>query len=107
MVPRPLARPARSLLPTLLLGLATALVAVGCSGDEATPIDPANPPTTTTDLTGVTHQLEPTDQMRDAAAEQCLDDPTLDEGYVRAVDPETDRILAELTIDCDEVRSGG
>jgi len=78
-----------------------------CSGEEAIPIDPANPPTTAVDLTEVTHQIEPTQQMRDAAEQQCLDDATLAEGYVRAVEPETEEILAEVTVDCAEVRDQG
>jgi len=84
-----------------------AIVGVACSGEEAIPIDPANPPTTAVDLTDVTHQIEPTAQMQDAAEQQCLDDPTLAEGYVRAVEPETEEILAELTVDCAEVRDQG
>lgn len=87
----------------LVLGLGLA----ACSGEEAVPIDPANPPTTLPDLTDVTHGLEPTDQMREAAEQQCLDDPELDEGYIRAVDPDTEAVMAELTVDCAEVRAGG
>lgn len=93
-------------------GLVAALAAVGlaagaCSGEEATPIDPANPPTTAVDLTDVTHQIEPTEQMQEVAEQQCLDDVSLVEGYVRAVDPDTEAILSEVTVDCDEVRAGG
>ncbi len=83
-----------------------AALACGCSGEEAIPIDPANPPVSV-DLTDVTHGLEPTEQMRDAAEQQCLDDPDLIEGYVRAVDPDTGAMLAELSVGCDEVRRGG
>ncbi len=92
-------------LVSLVVGLT--LVAVACSGEEAIPIDPANPPTTAVDLTDVTHQIEPTQQMQDAAEQQCLDDPALTEGYVRAVDPDTEEILAEFSVDCDEVRDQG
>lgn len=89
----------------VLIGLS--VLAAGCSGEEAVPIDPANPPTTAVDLTDVTHQIEPTEQMREAAEQQCLDDASLVQGYVRAVDPETEEILAELSVDCAEVRSDG
>jgi hypothetical protein len=57
-------------------------------------------------LPDVTHFLEPTEQMRDAAEQQCLDDPDLAEGYVRAVSPDTDEVMAELSVDCPEVRAG-
>ena len=57
-------------------------------------------------LPDVTHFLEPTEQMRDAAEQQCLDDPDLAEGYVRAVSPDTDEVMAELSVDCTEVRAG-
>ncbi len=57
-------------------------------------------------LPDVTHFLEPTEQMRDAAEQQCLDDPDLAEGYVRAVSPDTDEVMAELSVDCAEVRAG-
>ena len=104
--PRPRPGPSRYLL--VLAGPLALLAA--CTGEEAVPIDPANPPTvptTTVDLTDVTHSLQPTDEMREMAEDQCRDDPTLSEGYVRAVDPNTDEVLAEITVDCDEVRSGG
>lgn len=90
-----------------VLGLILAVggvVLVSCTGEEAVPIDPANPPTTLPDLTDVTHRLEPTDEMRTAAEQQCHDAPDLVQGYVRAVDPSTGEVLAELTVDCDEVR---
>ena len=57
-------------------------------------------------LPDVTHFLEPTDQMRDAAAQQCLDDPDLAEGYVRAVSSDTDEVLAEISVDCADIRAG-
>ena len=95
----------RAFLVPLSLAFACT-VAVGCSGEEAVPIDPANPPTTL-DLTDVTHRLEPTEQMQDLAEQQCLDDPDLDEGFVEAVDPDTDQVMSQVTVDCDEVRGQG
>lgn len=94
--PRP---PIRALV---VVAIALLLLATGCSGEAATPIDPANPPTTA-NLTDVSHSLPPTDQMRTAARQQCLDDPNLDAGYVQAVVPETGEVLSEITIECDEV----
>ena len=75
-----------------------ALMAGACSGGSAAPDEPPG------GLTDVTHQLEPTEQMRRAAAEQCQADPDLDIGYVRAVDPQTGDQLAEYEVDCGEVR---
>ena len=101
--------PARFGTPTArgaiaLWALASLAGATGCSAEEAVPIDPANPPTTAPDLTDVTHSIEPTAEMREAAEQQCLDEPDLAEGYIRAVDPDG-RVLAEVTVDCDEVRA--
>lgn len=80
---------------------AAGALALGCTGEDATPIPRG---------TGVTtpHRLEPTEQMQDLAEQQCLDDPSLAEGVVNAVDPaDTDQILASVTVDCDEVRRSG
>lgn len=87
----------RTALPVaiLLFGLAA------CSGESEGPADPAGAGR----LPDVTHFLEPTDQMREAAEQQCLDDEELDEGYVKAVSPDTDEILAELSVDCLEFRA--
>ncbi len=90
-----------------IVGAASMLVLGACTGEEAIPIDPANPPTTAPDLTDVTHVIEPTDQMRAEAERQCEDDPDLAQGYVRAVDPETDEILTEFTVDCAKLRGDG
>lgn len=86
-------------LASAVAGLALA----ACTGEEAVPIDPANPPVTVPDMTEVSHVIEPTDQMREAAEQQCLDDPDLVDGYVRAVDPDSGAVLAEVTVACDEV----
>ncbi len=95
----------------LAAGLA-ALLAVACTGEDATPIVPGQPIDTsdvddTIDPTGVTtpHQLEPSEQMEELAEQQCLDDPTLSVGEIRAVDPvDPDQVLATVTVDCDTVR---
>ncbi|MEM7324557.1 MAG: hypothetical protein AAF531_15820, partial [Actinomycetota bacterium] len=75
----------------------------GCVDDSATPIDPQEPGVTF-DFTDVTHTMEPTPDMRAAAEQQCRDDAALDEGYVKAVDPSSGAVMAEITINCDEVR---
>lgn len=95
----------------LRVGLIVGLTVLGaaCVQEEAVPIDPANPPTTPApnlgDLPDVSHPLQVTDQMKELARQQCLDDPDLAEGYVSAVDPETDEILVDYSISCESVRS--
>lgn len=83
----------------------------GCTGEDAVPIDPANPPTTplpeASDIPDVSHPLEPTEQMQELARQQCLDDPELAEGYVSAVDPSTNEILVDVAVDCETVRTDG
>jgi hypothetical protein len=83
---------------TLLVGAAVG--AAGC-GEEATPIDEV---TTTQGQTP--HLLEPTEQMEALARQQCLDDPNLAQGEVRAVDPaRPEDELAAVVVDCAEVRA--
>ena len=86
--------------------LTSALALVGCTGEDAVPIDPANPPVLDDegDLTDVTHLVEPTAQMRELAEQQCHDDPALGQGVVQAVDPQTDEVVSEITVDCSELR---
>lgn len=87
-----------------LAGLAaSALLLSACVDDSATPIDPSQPGVVDP-FTDVTHTMEPTFEMQEAAKQQCLDDADLDEGYVRAVDPDSGNVLAEFAISCDEVR---
>lgn len=83
------------------------IVLAGCSGEEAVPIDPSNPPVVEAEPPDVTHLIGPTPQMEELARQQCIDDPSLGEGYVEAVDPETDRVLTEVSVDCSEVRADG
>lgn len=82
-------------------------VVAGCSGEEAVPIDPANPPVLETDPPSVTHLIPATPQMEEFARRQCLDDPSLEQGYVEAVDPETGDVLSDITVECAEVRAEG
>jgi hypothetical protein len=97
-------QPSRILLSAILV----LAVALGCTEEDAVPIDPANPPTTAgdLDLTDVTHSLEPTPQMEQLARQQCLDDQDAEQGYIEAVDPETGDTISAITVDCDEVRGG-
>lgn len=94
MKPRLSARRTTALLLALAMGVSS------CSGGDEpdTPADGGFP--------DVTHVLDPTDEMQTVAEQQCLDDPSLDEGYVRAVAPDSGDILAEVTVPCDEVREG-
>lgn len=79
----------------------------GCSGETADPIDlrattsvvesvplPENDP-----------NAEARQQVEDLAEQQCLDDPTADEGVIRIVEPESNEVVGEVIVDCDEVRS--
>lgn len=85
--------------------LALGVLLGGCGGEDATPIDPSNPPTTPIDLSGVRHSLAPTQQMIDAARQQCIDDPELATGYIKAVDPGSDEIVSDYEVDCSVVRA--
>lgn len=88
-------------------------VLTGCSGEAAVPVDPQNPPLLDDGTDGgrstpdVTHPINPTPEMRELARQQCLDEPALVEGYVRAVDPGSGAVMAEVTVACQEVRAGG
>ncbi len=80
---------------------AVAVVSVAACSDGGAEPDEAPSSDGSTD---VTHTLEPTDQMRQAAEQQCLDDPEKETGYVRAVDPTSGDVLAELEVPCGPVR---
>lgn len=95
------------------------LLASSCSEEEATIIDLDAVSTTTTvdgDTSSTTappgDEIDPDDpnaearqQVIDAARQQCLDDPELDEGVVRLVMAETGELANEYRVDCDEVRA--
>jgi hypothetical protein len=89
-----------------LIGLTGGGLLASCAGEEATPLDEL-PVSTTLDPSAVAtpHQLEPTEEMRELARRQCLDDPELEQGEVNAVDPSNpDLVLASVVIDCATVR---
>ncbi len=97
-----------SVRPMLAALLVTLGLLAGCAGEEAVPIDPANPPLVDGgdgSVPDVTHPVNPTEQMEQLARQQCLDDPNLAEGYVQAVDPATDEVITEFSVSCSEVRS--
>lgn len=90
-----------------------ALAVASCQGDQADSPDPdpvvANPHGSI-DLTGdLGHEDDPNAEsrqlIRQLARRQCLDDPDLDEGLIRMVNPETGATVNEFTLDCDEVRA--
>lgn len=86
----------------LPIGLAcVALTLSACTGEDVTPIG-EGPLTTTVQETP--HLLEPTDEMRSLARQQCLDDPDLVQGEIRVVDPDNpDQVLASVVVDCASV----
>ncbi len=95
------------ILAVVFLGMALA----GCTGEEPVPIDlneTVAPPTEPDDATVPVDPNDPNagerQRMDDLATEQCLDDPSLSEGVVRLVDPETGEAAAEVVIDCATVR---
>ncbi len=90
-----------SALRWLVIVVVVVVTATACTGEDATPIVPG---ATTTGPT-TPHQLEPTEQMRELAEKQCLDDPTLEQGVVNAVDPaDEEQILSSVVVECSDVR---
>lgn len=76
-----------------------AILIAGCTGEEAVPIEDFTETSITTP-----HLIEPSEQMRELAEQQCRDDPGLAEGVVNAVDPANpDQLLASVVVDCDDV----
>ena len=89
----------------MALGLGVGFGAAGCSGEEAVPLDQLDELPSTTSMVTTPHQLAPSEQMRELARQQCLDDPELEQGEVNAVDPANpDQVLSSIVIDCDTVR---
>ena len=41
----------------------------------------------------------------DFAEQQCFDDPEAEEGVIRIVEPESEEVVGEVVVDCEEVRS--
>lgn len=83
----------------LLVVVAFALVSVSCSDEGADPAEEPTPPTSGA------HVIEADAEMQQLAEQQCLDDPELEQGEVRAVDPDDpEQILAQVVVDCADVR---
>lgn len=99
---RPRSRWATPIL--VVCGLVASVMLAGCAPEEAVEIDPANPPI---DLTGITHSFPPSDEMKAAAAQQCLDDPTLETGFIRAVDPNTGDEVSSYSVPCADITADG
>ncbi|MEZ5225407.1 MAG: hypothetical protein R2710_01695 [Acidimicrobiales bacterium] len=105
----------------MVAGLVLAGLGASCSEEKATIVD-LNATTTTAaadtatgssvSMAPFTDEIDPDDpnaearqQVIDAARQQCLDDPTLDEGVVRIVVEATGEIANEYRVDCAEVRA--
>ncbi len=96
------------------LGLIGTIVGFGaaCTGETAVPIDLNSTTVPNVEPSTIPEALDPEnpneDQNRVAVAyaeQQCLEDPELEEGYVRIVVPETEEIVGEITVDCEQVRA--
>ncbi len=97
------------------LVLAAIFVGFGsaCTGETAVPIDLNSttvPAVESSTIPGVLDPENPNEAQNQVAVgyaeQQCLDDPDLEEGYVRIVVPETEEIVGEITVDCEQVRTG-
>lgn len=86
-----------------MIALATGLAA--CSSQDTVPLD----------LDGTIPLLEPPEHSnagndaasaegRRLAAQQCLDDPDLVKGVVQIAQPDTGVVVAEIVVECSEVR---
>ncbi|MEM9134651.1 MAG: hypothetical protein AAF962_07915 [Actinomycetota bacterium] len=96
-------------LPLLAVALAALFVLSACSSDDDGVTDGGtNGIRVDGDLDSVHSLEEPTEEMRELAEQQCLDDPELEVGEITALDPEDlDTVLASVTVDCEEVRAAG
>ena len=79
--------------------------------DNGQPVDTPNhlvwnpAPPTEGELPPTPHAIGESPQARAYAEEQCRNDPAAERGVVRIVDPSTQRVVGEVIVDCDEVRS--
>lgn len=88
--------------------LSSFLALVGCTSEDATPVDLEQQPTSS----AVTPAHSSADQNEAAraqarafATQQCLDDSSASEGVIQIVDPETDEVVGTVTVDCAEARA--
>jgi hypothetical protein len=95
---------------SVTLGLVGLLVGA-CTDEGATPVDlDAITTSSSVDPDAIPFSDDPTNvasrQMAvDFAEAQCFDDPELEEGVIRIVDPESDDVVGEVVADCVEVRA--
>ncbi len=76
-----------------------------CTGEEPVPIDlDATIPPTSAPANEDDPNAAQRVEIQQLAEQQCLDDPELEVGTVRIVDPVTNEVVSELVIQCDEVR---
>lgn len=90
--------------PLVAVALGAMLAVASCTGEDATPIDQLDE-LPGTQVPAVTHALEPNDEMRELAEQQCFDDPELEVGEINAVDPDNPgQVLLTVTVDCADLR---
>ncbi|MDA3039619.1 MAG: hypothetical protein O3C27_08835 [Actinomycetota bacterium] len=94
-----------AVLPPVLLAL---LAVAACTGEEATPVDldqgPSSssaPPTASSEDQNEAARA----QALAYATQQCFDDADASEGIIQIVDPETDQVVGTVTVDCAEARA--
>ncbi|MEZ5340048.1 MAG: hypothetical protein R2706_00970 [Acidimicrobiales bacterium] len=91
--------------------LAFGLLLTACTGEDSTPIDLQNSGSvaSTPEVSEVPIVDDPNAEVREQAkqlaAQQCLDDPTLEQGVIRIIDPDTDEMAGEVIADCEVVRA--
>lgn len=82
-----------------------ALASVGCTGADTVPLDLdgtvplVEAPSTTGDINAAARA-----EGRRLAEQQCLDNPELSEGVVQIAEPDSSVVVAEIIVDCSEVR---
>ena len=96
--------------------LSLSVAGVGCSEEDATPLDLGTGGSSATTATAggagpeaasdvpTPHAVGENPQARAHAEQQCLDDIELAQGVIRIVDPATDTVVGEVIVECTEVR---
>jgi hypothetical protein len=97
--------PTRNRLFNCLFVLLVGLGAAACTEQDTVPLDldgtvPLVEPPAHSDSGNEEAQAE----GQRLARQQCLEDPSLEEGVVQIVQPETDFVVAEIVVNCSEVR---
>jgi hypothetical protein len=89
----------------LLLVAALALLGAACAEEESTPIDLGRGGASPSERPAVPHAINETPEARAFAEQQCRDDPGLDEGVIRIVDPVSEQVVGEIVVECEAVRA--